>query len=57
MRSILARVVILVAHVAGALVQIGAYRGFPVYRDAIRPGSEIYVPSVEDGPLAPYSRR
>ena len=46
-----------VPHVAATFVQIGTYRAFPVYRDATRPGSEVYIPSVEDGPLAPYSRR
>ena len=45
-----------VPHVPGKFVQVGTYRGFPVYRDA-RPGGEIYIPSVDDGPLAPYSRR
>jgi hypothetical protein len=43
--------------VAGRFVQIGTYRGFPVYRDETRRSGEIYVPSVDDGPLAPYSRR
>jgi hypothetical protein len=45
-----------VPHVAGQFVRIGTYRGFPVYRDAARRSDEIYVPSVADGPLAPYSR-
>jgi hypothetical protein len=46
-----------VPNVAGDFVRIGTYRGFPVYRHATRGGREIYVASVDDGPLAPYSRR
>jgi hypothetical protein len=35
---------------------IGAYRGLPVYGEKSRPTDEIFVPVVEDGPLAPYRR-
>jgi hypothetical protein len=38
-------------------VRIGTFRGSPVYRNIRSQGSEIYVPSVADGPLAPYTRR
>jgi hypothetical protein len=37
-------------------IPIGAHRGFPVYRDVNGNGTEIYVASVKDGPLAPYRR-
>ena len=39
-------------------VRIGTYRGFPVYRER-RDGrkDEIWVAVVEDGPVAPYSKR
>jgi hypothetical protein len=36
---------------------VGEYRGFPVYRDKASPRNEIWVSVVEDGPLAPYTRR
>jgi hypothetical protein len=38
-------------------VQIGIYRGFPVYRDKDRGPEEIWVRVVADGPVAPYSKR
>jgi hypothetical protein len=36
---------------------VGAYQGFPVYRDTIGGGDELWVAVVKDGPLAPYRRR
>jgi hypothetical protein len=41
---------------ADKFVRIGAYRGLPVYRSASGRSRQIYIPSVADGPLAPYSR-
>jgi hypothetical protein len=38
-------------------VKIGEHRGFPVYRDKRRTPNVIYIPSVEDGPVAPYRKR
>jgi hypothetical protein len=38
-------------------VQIGEYRGFPVYRDNDRGAEEIWVRVVVDGPVAPYTKR
>jgi hypothetical protein len=38
-------------------VKVGEYQGIPVYRTKGGPASEIYVPSVSDGPVAPYKRR
>jgi hypothetical protein len=38
-------------------VKVGEYQGIPVYRAKSGPTSEIYVPSVSDGPVAPYKRR
>jgi hypothetical protein len=38
-------------------VQIGVYRGFPVYRDKKRGAEEIWVRVVADGPVAPYAKR
>ena len=35
---------------------IGAYRGFPVYRDTRGNAEEIFVTAVKDGPLVPYRR-
>lgn len=35
---------------------IGEYRGFPVYRDRISGGGDIWVSVVKDGPLAPYRK-
>ena len=37
-------------------VQIGDYRGFPVYRLRNGPSNAIWIPAVVDGPLAPYRR-
>jgi hypothetical protein len=37
-------------------IKVGEYRGFPVYREKNR-ADQIYVPSVADGPLAPYKKR
>jgi hypothetical protein len=36
---------------------VGAYQGFPVYRDKIDGGDDLWVAAVRDGPLAPYRRR
>lgn len=36
---------------------IGAYRGFPVYRDSASGDERIWVSVVADGPLAPYVRK
>jgi hypothetical protein len=36
---------------------IGDYRGFPVYRDRTSNRDEVWIPSVIDGPIAPYKRR
>jgi hypothetical protein len=38
-------------------VPIGAYRGFPVYRDTTGDPDRIWVSVVQDGPLAPYEKR
>src|SRR4030095_549731 len=38
-------------------IEIGNYRGFPVYRDKSRGADEIWVRVVENGPVAPYSKR
>jgi hypothetical protein len=46
-----------VPHIADKFVRIGSYRGWPVYRDTTRRNSEIYIPSVAGGPLAPFVRR
>jgi hypothetical protein len=37
--------------------RIGEYRGFPVYREKNDKGRSIWVAIVQDGPLAPYSKR
>jgi hypothetical protein len=37
-------------------VRIGDYRGFPVYRPVGGPADVIYIPSVADGPVAPYKK-
>jgi hypothetical protein len=42
---------------ADRFVQIGNYRGFPVYRDRNRGVEEIWVRVVAEGPVAPYTRR
>ena len=36
---------------------VGEYHGFPVYRDAVSGGDDIWVAVVKDGPLAPYKRQ
>jgi hypothetical protein len=36
---------------------VGEYRGFPVYRDKTTSKDAIWVATVKDGPLAPYSKR
>jgi hypothetical protein len=41
----------------GQFTKIGDNRGFPVYQKRGDASSEIYIPSVEDGPLARYRRR
>lgn len=38
-------------------VPVGAYRGFPVYRDSSSGDERIWVSVVADGPLAPYVRK
>ena len=38
-------------------IEIGNYRGFPVYRDKSRGAEEIWVRVVDNGPVAPYSKR
>jgi hypothetical protein len=46
-----------VAYSADRFAQVGDYHGFPVYRDKTRTTGEIYIPSVLDGPVAPYKKR
>jgi hypothetical protein len=41
---------------AARFVAVGDYRGFPVYRERSGARDDIYVPSVEGGPLAHYRR-
>jgi hypothetical protein len=36
---------------------VGEYHGFPVYRDKVGGGSDIWVAVVKDGPLAPYKKQ
>jgi len=36
---------------------IGAYHGFPVYREINGPTNRIWISVVADGPVAPYERR
>jgi hypothetical protein len=38
-------------------IQIGEYRGFPVYRDKARGAEEIWVRVDVNGPVAPYAKR
>jgi hypothetical protein len=38
-------------------VQVGSYKGFPVYRDRNGSREEIYIPSVTGGPVAPYKKK
>ena len=42
---------------ADRFVQIGEYRGFPVYREKDSNKKEIWVTVVKDGPVAPYEKR
>jgi hypothetical protein len=42
---------------ANRFIEIGNYRGFPVYRDKSRGADEIWVRVVVGGPVAPYSKR
>jgi hypothetical protein len=37
--------------------KVGEYRGFPVYRDKTTSKEAIWVATVKNGPLAPYSKR
>ncbi len=46
-----------VAFDADRFVEIGNYRGFPVYRDKSRGADEIWVRVVIDGAVAPYVKR
>lgn len=45
-----------VSYSADRFTPIGSYRGLPVYGEKSRPADEIFVPVVQDGPLAPYRR-
>lgn len=38
-------------------LQVGTYRGFPVYRDKNRGAEEIWVRTVAGGAVAPYAKR
>jgi hypothetical protein len=42
---------------ANRFIEIGNYRGFPVYRDKNRGADEIWVRVVPGGPVAPYAKR
>ena len=46
-----------VAYSPNRFAQIGDYRGFPVYREKDDHKDAIWVAIVQDGPLAPYSKR
>ena len=46
-----------VAYSPNRFAQIGDYRGFPVYREKDDQKDAIWVAIVQDGPLAPYSKR
>jgi hypothetical protein len=46
-----------VSYSADRFTPVGAYHGFPVYRDRKGPAGDIWVQVVEDGPLAPYRKR
>ncbi len=39
------------------LSRLAHIKGFPVYRDKILGGDDLWVAAVKDGPLAPYRRR
>jgi len=42
---------------ADRFVKIGEYHGFPVYREKNnRRATEIYIPTIPDGPVAPYKK-
>ena len=45
-----------VSYSADRFELVGQYRGLPVYRDTHGPANEIYIPSVKDGPLAPFRK-
>ena len=45
-----------VSYSADRFVQVGEYRGFPVYRDRNGSRDEIFIPSVTEGPVAPYKK-
>jgi len=45
-----------VSYSADRFVQVGEYGGFPVYRDRNGSRDEIFIPSVTDGPVAPYKK-
>lgn len=45
-----------VSYNADRFVPIGEYHGFPVYREKDGSPDQIYIPSVQDGPLTPYKR-
>ena len=46
-----------VSYSAERFVQVGEYGSFPVYRDKNGSPDAIYIPSVEGGPVAPYTKR
>jgi hypothetical protein len=46
-----------VVHMPNRFVQVGTYRGFPVYRDAWTADDRIWIPAVIGGPLTPYGPR
>ena len=46
-----------VSYSSDRFVQVGKYRGFPVYRDKTGTTDQIHIPSVADGPVAPYKKR
>ena len=45
-----------VSYSADRFVQVGQYGGFPVYQDRSGSPDEIFIPSVTDGPVAPYMK-
>jgi hypothetical protein len=45
-----------VTYLPERFVRIGTHRGFPVYQARNGSPSTIYIPSVEDGPVAPFRR-
>jgi hypothetical protein len=46
-----------VSYDADTFVPVGAYRGFPVYKNKSDTSETIYVSVVQNGPLAPYAKR